>query len=525
MKQATKVVAIILLALVIPAILSFVFFNFYSMLDVPNDANRMSYPILLVPIAALLILAIFFFTKILKKVSRLWLFFIIALIAIFILQIVVMILTKPIPSFDAAGLIATAFNDQVVGYSFLVNSNNSFLGMIYLVLKDVLSWFFSGDLLPVFMYSIITISLLCVNFSALGITWLAQQLFSKKVAIITFILSVAVLLISPNAFIPYSDTFAMPFAVGIIMLSLIIYRRLKANSQNKLPLTLLIISLAIIATIGYLIKPTVIFALIPILIIGTYYLIKHLDKKTLKNHIGSLVAVTVIIPLFILATKFLPILSTQYIYSTRNIVMPTQTIEDHTATVLHYLSTGTNPNFGYFDSKSANNLYTSNSQDEINRGSIEIISERINQRGVFWYLGLLAEKNIMNLSDGTFFYGEFGGNVDVAAPFGEIKPSGILFEYIYPHGKTYQIYKYFVNSVWLLVLIGIVVSAIINLKARRKILFALQLSVLLLLVFLMFFEARSRYLILFLPIFILLGSFGIAELSARISPILARWRR
>jgi hypothetical protein len=204
--------------------------------------------------------------------------------------------------------------------------------------------------------------------------------------------------------------------------------------------------------------------------------------------------------------------------------MPAQTLTDHTATFLHFLSTGTNPNFGYYDSESADNLYSANSQSEINHGSIEIISERIDEQGLLWYFGLLAEKNIMNLSDGTFFYGEFGGNLDASAPCGEIQTSGTLFDYIYPRGKIYQVYKYLVNAIWLLVLIGVMVSSVVNFKAQRKILFIAQLSLLLLLIFLMFFEARSRYLILFLPVFVLLGAFGLAKLSNKIQQLSAKWR-
>jgi hypothetical protein len=520
MKRLVKIASIVLLVFITPAILSLVFFNFYSILDVPNNATKMSYPLLLIPIAILLATAIFFFVKIFKKLTKAWVFFIAATAAIFILQIMVMMLTKPMPSFDAASLIATAFNDQEVGYNFFVNSNNSFLGMIYLVLKDVLLLFFGGDLLPVFMYSIIVISLLCVSLSVLGVTWLADQLFSRKIAVVTFVLSASILLISPNMLIPYSDTFAMPFVVAIIIISLIIYRHLKTQPDNNRRIVPLIILLFAIATIGYLIKPTVIFALIPCLLVG----ICLLNKKNIRDYMGVVIALAVVAPVSVLAIKYLPVLSAQYIYAKNNIEMPAQTIKDHSATFLHFLSTGTNPNFGYYDSESADNLYSTNSQSEINHGSVEIISKRIDEQGLLWYFGLLAEKNIMNLSDGTFFYGEFGGNLDASAPFSEIQTSGALFEYIYPRGKVYRVYKYLVNAIWLLILIGVTVSLIVNLKARRKILFITQLSLLLLLIFLMFFEARSRYLILFLPAFVLLGAFGLAALSDKIQRLSAKWR-
>jgi hypothetical protein len=520
MKRLTKVISIILLAFVAPAILSLVFFNFYSILDVPNNATKMSHSLLLLPLAILLAVAIFFFTKIFKKLSRIWVFFIATTIVIFIFQIIVMVLTKPMPSFDAANLIATAFNNKEVGYNFFINSNNSFLGMLYLVLKDALSLFFNSDLLPIFMCSIIVISLLCVNLSVLGITWLAEQLFSRKVAMITFVLSVLILLVSPNVFVPYSDTFAMPFVIGIIILSLIIYRQLKTQLKNNRRIIPLIVLLFIIATIGYLIKPTVVFALIPCLLVGACLL----NKKNIRDYVSVLITLAVVAPASILAIKYLPVLSTQYIYAKNNIEMPARTIKDHSATFLHFLSTGTNPNFGYYDSESANNLYAANSQAEINSGSIEIISRRVNEQGLLWYFGLLAEKNIMNLSDGTFFYGEFGGNLDASVPFGEIQTSGMSFDYVYTHGKVYQIYKYLVNAIWLLILIGIVVSLITNFKVQRKILFVIQLSLLLLLIFLMFFEARSRYLILFLPVFVLFGSFGLAELSNKIQRLPTKWR-
>jgi hypothetical protein len=206
----------------------------------------------------------------------------------------------------------------------------------------------------------------------------------------------------------------------------------------------------------------------------------------------------------------------KFIYATKGVAMPEQYITDRSATFLHFLSTGSNPNFGYFDSASADNLYSSQSQAEINTGALEILSQRLNEYGAPWYVGLLAEKNLMNLSDGVFFYGEFGGNKDASIPFAPTDQNSVFYEYVWSSGKVWAAYKYFANAVWLIVLIGLVCSATYNVRRRNALFLSCHIALICLLVFLAIFEARSRYLILYLPIFIFVAANGLSHIQSKL---------
>jgi hypothetical protein len=125
--------------------------------------------------------------------------------------------------------------------------------------------------------------------------------------------------------------------------------------------------------------------------------------------------------------------------------------------------------------------------------------------------GLLAEKSLMNLSDGIFFYGEYGGNKDASAPFAVTDQTTFLYEYVWPTGTVWSVYKYFANAIWLIILVGVTVSALYNVRKKEFVISVCHIAIICLLIFLMIFEARSRYLILYLPIFILLATNGLVH--------------
>ena len=79
------------------------------------------------------------------------------------------------------------------------------------------------------------------------------------------------------------------------------------------------------------------------------------------------------------------------------------------------------------------------------------------------------------------------------------------------YSKTYK----YCNAVQLLLLGGILLSVLANFRRRGETreIQAMQIAVLGLFLFLLLWETRSRYLVNFVPIFILLGIDGMSELE------------
>jgi hypothetical protein len=414
------------------------------------------------------------------------------------------------PSFDAASLLATPFNNETVDYAFYANSNNSLLGTFFIIVHSIVSMFSgSSDILAPFMYTVISLSILCVDFSIACLLYLAKRLLKNKGLIIAYILAACTALTFPSILIPYSDTYAMPFVMLILLFGVKIFDEFKKPTPSKNLATLYVVLLCILNVVGYLIKPTVIFVTFSLLLVWLFMCLRN--KKLVKIGKVRWLIIGIVAVISFLSVSQLRLVATKYIYASKDTPMSSQYINDRSATFLHFLSTGSNPNFGYFDNVSANNLYSSENQNEINNGAIQILQNRLNENGVLWYVGLLAEKNLMNLSDGVFFYGELGGNKDASSPFATTDQTTFLYEYVWPSGTVWSAYKYFANAIWLIILIGVVFSALYNIRKKEFVISVCHISLICLLVFLMIFEARSRYLILYLPVFILLATNGLVH--------------
>ena len=82
-----------------------------------------------------------------------------------------------------------------------------------------------------------------------------------------------------------------------------------------------------------------------------------------------------------------------------------------------------------------------------------------------------------------------------------------LHDWVLYYGKNYSYTYRYCNAVQLLLLGGILLSLLRNFmeKGRTRKIQAMQLSVFGIFLFLLIWETRSRYLVNFVPVFILLG--------------------
>lgn len=80
----------------------------------------------------------------------------------------------------------------------------------------------------------------------------------------------------------------------------------------------------------------------------------------------------------------------------------------------------------------------------------------------------------------------------------------MLKEIYYPEGDKYSLYTYISQSIWLMILGGCFIEGILSLKRPSKERCVVFLSIIGITLFNLLFEARARYLLLYVPFFILL---------------------
>lgn len=258
------------------------------------------------------------------------------------------------------------------------------------------------------------------------------------------------------------------------------------------------ILIGVTAAIGFSIKPTVIIAVIAILV--THILFTKMNKKCLIRSAATLASIIIV---FGGAA-----ISIQTILNNQNILK----IEQNVSTPLtHFFMMGMNEMpvngrsyYGAWYDKDVEFTFSKKTTDEKKEANIEVIKSRFKEYGVTGYAKHLVNKARWITSEGNFFWGGEGG----FAKWSDMK-SDTLRELFTPGGQNYRVYLYFSQAVWIIAMLGMVIPLLFNkINSRNKTLLMLRLSSFGILLFIMLFEGRSRYLMNYLPCFIVLASYG-----------------
>ena len=138
--------------------------------------------------------------------------------------------------------------------------------------------------------------------------------------------------------------------------------------------------------------------------------------------------------------------------------------------------------------------------------NLQIIKERLNNFGVLGYIKFLYNKANWILSDGTFFYGQ-EGTWKIGDYYNQSKIARIAQQFIDANSNIYKnITSNIMQISWILITIGLVFS--IN-KEENKYINIGKLSIIGIVLFILMFEGRSRYLINYIPIFVFIGIYGL----------------
>ena len=392
---------------------------------------------------------------------------------------------------------AMVFNEPVDYSYFQMFPNNVFLLWVFKNICYISNLFPNLD----YEFALVIFNIIVIDLGVLITILVSKKIFGSKLAVLTGILSSVLLIFSPWMNVVYSDTIGLFFPV------LIFYLYLKCDDwSKKLSKIILYISIGLVSVIAFQVKPTNIIILIAIFI--SIFFFRMNNKKEAFKSLGIM---------FCIALSFV---FGKYIYnnSIGNIEICGQKVSDNDAIVIpstHFLMMGMQEQFNeenqavtYGSWKQSDYFYTFsfNGKEEKVKAHINEIKNRLNNFGTKGYIEFLYNKANWILHDGTFYYGGEGGFV-YEQPSADNKFAEVIQEYYVPTNSGYVNIAYINEGVWVVMLFLIIISVISKEKQREDI-FILRLTITGIIVFLLFFEARSRYLINHLPIFILLSVYG-----------------
>ena len=269
--------------------------------------------------------------------------------------------------------------------------------------------------------------------------------------------------------------------------------------------------LGMLMLIGVFIKPTVIIMPIAIIIIE----ILNLNKEKLKNIVYS-----IIVMIFFIMGCGISYLG--YNIQKNQIfgeLISKQAQEDFKRSYTHFLMMGMQErqNDVIGDGKNQTLYGTYNVQDDLNTYSVKgykekqeynlkIIKERLKNFGIIGYIKFLYNKANWILSDGTFYYG-YEGTWIVDGYQNQNKVAKIVQKFITVDSKAY---KYITANImqisWLIILFGLMLSYS---KEKNEYLDIGKLAIIGIILFILIFEGRARYLVNYIPIFIFIGVDGL----------------
>ncbi len=420
-----------------------------------------------------------FFSNIKLKTEIIILFLLFAVY--FIIQLVAgeMLLVKPGQAWDFGVVYSFAeqnvLNGTLPTEYFIHFSNNSALYLVFCTWFSLLHAFGVQD----FLLPSLILNIMLIDVAVLLLYLTARRSLGKALAFLALAISFITLPFITYTPIMYSDTMSLPFAIGCVLLWLICK---KAYAEEKTSKALILAStIAIVAVLGSLIKPTVLIVLFAIGIDALFTLSK---TKGMQKYL--LLAVLVVVALIArFGMNWLVVNDNRLPEFDKSQSIP----------MIHWAMMGLEGKGGYYDPDVQFTL-NAGDYDERVQANLDEISRRIGDMGFTGLMEHLAEKLSFTFSDGMYTSSDKLNRSVIEINF--------LHNYVIYTSPGYSLVSYFTFAIMAGMFLFIVIGCFIAIKSKSNELTFCRVAIFGLTLFLMMFETRSRYLVNFLPLFILI---------------------
>lgn len=326
----------------------------------------------------------------------------------------------------------------------------------------------------------------------------AHETHSRRFAWGAAIVYMAFVGLSPWLMIPYSDSMALIFPTAVIAVEQA-YREGRLR-QAAWPL------MGLLAALGYLIKPQAAIAAIAVALMETARTMAHGGWTKGIRRVGCMALAFALLagPVRQMAVNASPI----DVRPERNIGM------------LHFVMMGLNEETnGVYDYDDVVLSCSASTPGERRAVQMKEIRRRLSSMTAGELLAHLGKKTLTNYADGTFAWGCEGEFYSEWIEDKDDVLSPLLKSLIDTRDAHFQILLTWLHSIWLALLLGCVLCGASQLFGRgqeRGTVGVMMLSIIGLTLFEWIFEARARYLFLYAPFYVLLGTYGWGQTAARL---------
>ena len=382
----------------------------------------------------------------------------------------------------------TSINDYFSTYP-----NNLLISYLYLFTLKINSaiGIFNG----IYSYMCIVILNCIINSLSCWLSYKTAKIFISPIfALVAYILCIFSVGISGWSVVCYSDSLALFLPI----LSIYLYCR---QYKNKKMQTFGFISSVFLSAIGYFIKPQCLFVVIAIVILEVWKLLINFSFKKLFRPIVLCLVV-------VLTFSFINI-GLEHLNKKYNV----QIDEEKTFGISHFLMMGANEETnGVYALEDVVFSSTFDSAEKRKEANINVFKERVvSMKGGL--ITHLIKKMLTTFNDGTFAWGG-EGTFFLETPDNINNKMAPFLKSIYHFGDRSSYFATFQHLVWFFILLSSLLTVFSKKKNYDQSKLSLFWIVLLgFVLYEMLFEARARYIYIFVPLFCTLASIGVRNIS------------
>lgn len=297
------------------------------------------------------------------------------------------------------------------------------------------------------------------------------------------------MLITPWICLPYSDPLSFAFTIFV-------YLGLKSLNERYSLLKAIIVGTLI--AVNYFIKPSTVIILIAYIIVSFVFTIS--SKKLIINLLKKLT--------IIFATMFV-LISGFNLYKSHNSIVK---IDNSKAlNLVHFADMGIQGTGGYYLPDVDHDIKIKNPKERL-KSDKEIWLKRFNKMGPFKYQAFLVRKQVANTEDSSFHWGKEGEFINSFSRSQYSLPRKLFLDNDGIARKYQETFAIVIQLCWIILLANLV-FAFQNSDYDSQL---FKYSIVGFFTFLLIFESgRSRYLIQFLPLIILLSGIGYENLKPK----------
>lgn len=334
------------------------------------------------------------------------------------------------------------------------------------------------------------INIIFVFLSAVFAMLSAKEIRGYKLAINTLLIMLLCCPIYLYTPIVYTDTLSIFIPVATLYVWLLSQ---KTDSQKKQYICWSV--LAILAVIGYTLKPVAMIIYVAIIIETIFR-----KRKYIKQLVISVLIFVILLVGYNTAEEKLIIKDSPWTYPyTHWIMMGLNTPESEG---------GTSIGWGAYSAQDNDYTGIQPSVELKKEANIREIKSRLKEFGVEGYIKFLFNKFKYVWNDGTYYvFNKIGWNT--------INKDGILYDYVIGEKSEYFI-KPFLNYLQEFTMLMILIAIIIHIRIKEdESIRVMGISMVGIAIFLLIWEARSRYIYFMIPIFCILAAYGVIKISEK----------